>query len=151
MRLQFVTLFAVLTACSTTPPSTPADAPAVEPAEMGAGAGDAAGGPDAATTAATPPDAMPAGDEAGSAELVALPGLAKLTEAQGKVHAMMGKADAQKAVSGVLGDPSASTDTEMVWTAKDGDKCKQLKVQLMGDMTGGVTVADAPCPAGSAE
>ena len=144
MRLQTITLFALLTACSGGTPAAPADPPKADPAAAGDAGGDA-GGPDeaAANAAAGEADAAPT-EEAGSS----LPSLAKLTEVQGKVHAMMAKADATKTLTEALGEPSSSTDTEMVWMAKDGDSCKALKVQLMGDMTGGVSVEAADCPSG---
>lgn len=141
MRLHLIVLFAALTACTGTP--APADAPPAEPATEGAAGGDAAGGPEEAATTEAAPEV-----DAAPGEGSALPGMAKLTEVQGKVHAMMAKADATKTLTEALGEPASSTDTEMTWIAQDGDSCKVLKVQLMGDMTGGVSVEDADCPSG---
>ena len=147
MRLHTIALIALITASGGTATTPAADPPAVEPATEGGAGGDAAGGPDEAATAAEGEAATEAAAE-GEGDAAALPDLAKLTEAQGKVHAMMAKADAEKALTEVLGAPSSTSDTEMVWMGKAGDGCKALKVQLMGDMTGGVSVEDAECPSG---
>jgi len=70
----------------------------------------------------------------------------KLEEAKGSVRAMQPKAEAMTALEGALGKPATTDDSSASWFAKDGDACKELHVQLMGDMVGNVELKKSPCP-----
>ena len=74
------------------------------------------------------------------------PTVEKLEEAKDLVRAMQPKAEAMTALEGALGAPATSDDSGASWFAKDGERCKELKVQLMGDMVGTVTLKKADCP-----
>ncbi|MFK7928566.1 MAG: hypothetical protein AB8H79_10280 [Myxococcota bacterium] len=150
MRAIPLFLLAFTIGCTTTataPPTTPETPPAAT-----AGGTDAAPATAGTASASDSTDSTDSTDDtdAGTAE-AALPGMDKLNEAKGKVHAMMAKAAAMEAVKPLMGEPTTSTDAEATWIAQEGDKCQALKVQLMGDMVGNVNVADAPCPAGAAK
>lgn len=70
----------------------------------------------------------------------------KLEEAKGLVRAMQPKAEAMAALEGALGAPAKSDDAGASWFAKDGERCKELHVQMMGDMVGNVELKKADCP-----
>ena len=72
------------------------------------------------------------------------PSVADLEAAQGEVHGMQPVAEAEGKLTEKLGAPTAKSDTEWTWQAKDGEACKELKVTLMGDMVGGVSLGDCP-------
>ena len=69
-----------------------------------------------------------------------------LDEAKGLVRAMQPKDEAMKAVEGKLGAPAKVDENGASWFAKDGERCKELHIQLMGDMVGNVDVKKADCP-----
>lgn len=141
MRLLVLSL-SLFVACSTTPPA--AETP---PVPNGAPDEPAAEAPAEATT-----EAAAEGEEAGGEADAGmdLPDVAKLEEAKGLARAMMPKAALMEAVKPVLGEPTTMSDSEAVWMARAGDACKAMKVSLMGDMVGNVSIEDAPCPGGEA-
>jgi nicotinamide mononucleotide (NMN) deamidase PncC len=74
------------------------------------------------------------------------PTVASLEQAKEKVHAMQPKADALAAVEGIAGPPTTQDDAGMSWFAKEGDSCRELRVQIMGDAVGNVTLKKSDCP-----
>jgi len=154
MRIPSILFLAFAAACTGTPAAPgSSDGEPAQPAAADAGgtaepSSDAAS---AATDAAADPAADPEGQADADADASDLPSFEKLDEAKGKIHAMMAKEAALTAVSDLLGEPAAASETELMWKGREGDACKALKVQLMGDFTGNVTVDKTDCAAGAAE
>ena len=69
----------------------------------------------------------------------------QLNAAKDSVHSMQPKADAMKALES-LGAPAKSDENGMSWFAKDGDGCKELHVQMIGDMVGSTEIKKSACP-----
>lgn len=74
------------------------------------------------------------------------PTLKQLEQAQDKVHAMQPAEAATQALVPLLGEPAARSDVAMSWYAPDGEACRELRVELMGDVVGSVKVKKGPCP-----
>lgn len=69
-----------------------------------------------------------------------------LEGAKDKVHAMQPKDKALEALKPTLGDPAVTDDTHFSWYAPDGEKCRELRVNFMGDTVGQVELKKGDCP-----
>lgn len=82
-----------------------------------------------------PPEAAPAG-----------PTPALLEEARNSVGGMMPLDNARKTLEEKLGKPTADTDEELKWVARDGERCRVLTVQKVGTMVGQIALKTTRCP-----
>ena len=73
------------------------------------------------------------------------PTVEDLNKAKAEATPMRSWSEFEAALPAGIGDPVVDGDTT-TWAAKDGDKCKLLKVSRMGEMIGSASISDGDCP-----
>lgn len=72
--------------------------------------------------------------------------VADLEAAKGEAHAMQPRDEAIAAVQEKLGvPPTRSDDNQAAWLGRDGDTCKELRVNSLAGMVGTVVIKKVDC------